>query len=87
MRVGAREGFPYKSVKLLLLANGTGKMVESNKFFLNGKAIYDCSFKVSPCSNSTFFDTHPYLYLRIVWFLAVDCGSSIYQCPIDLLRL
>jgi hypothetical protein len=33
MRVGAREGFAYHSVKLVLLANGDRYEVDSNTFF------------------------------------------------------
>jgi hypothetical protein len=41
MRVGASEGFPYHSVKLVLLANGNGYEVDSDTFFfcLSGKAM------------------------------------------------
>jgi hypothetical protein len=34
MRVGARKGFAYYSVKLILLASGEGYEVDSNTFFL-----------------------------------------------------
>jgi hypothetical protein len=34
MRVGAREGFAYLAVKLILLANGSRYVVDSNKIFL-----------------------------------------------------
>ncbi len=40
MRVGAREGFAYHSVKLVLLANGNRYEVDSNTCFLYGKALY-----------------------------------------------
>jgi hypothetical protein len=33
MRVGAREGFAYNSVKLVLLANGNRYEVDYNTFF------------------------------------------------------
>jgi hypothetical protein len=33
MRVGAREGFAYHSVKLVLLANGNRHEVDFNMFF------------------------------------------------------
>ncbi len=33
MRVGAREGFAYHSVKLVLLANDSRYEVDSNTFF------------------------------------------------------
>jgi hypothetical protein len=59
MRVGACEGFAYHSVKLVLLANGNGYEVDSNTFFLSGKALY--SFKLLLCPNSDLFDTHSYL--------------------------
>jgi hypothetical protein len=34
MRVGAREGFAYHSVKLVSLANGNRYEVDSNTFYL-----------------------------------------------------
>jgi hypothetical protein len=37
MRVGAHEGFAYRSVKLVLLANGNRHEVDSNTYFLSGK--------------------------------------------------
>ncbi len=40
MRVGARKGFSYSSVKLVLLANGNGNEFDSNTVFLSGKAHY-----------------------------------------------
>jgi hypothetical protein len=39
MRVGAREGFAYHSLKLVLLANGNRYEVDSNTFLLSGKAL------------------------------------------------
>jgi hypothetical protein len=39
-RVGVRKGFPCNSVKLVLLANGNRYEVDSNTFFLSGKALY-----------------------------------------------
>jgi hypothetical protein len=40
MRVGAREGFAYKSVRLFLLGNGNRHEVDSNTFFfLSGTAL------------------------------------------------
>jgi hypothetical protein len=50
MRVGARKGFAYNSVKLVLLANGNRYEVDSKTIFLSGKAIYP--FQVLPCQNS-----------------------------------
>jgi hypothetical protein len=44
MRVGAREGFGYHSVKQVSLANGDRDEVDSNNFFLRVKALYP--FKV-----------------------------------------
>jgi hypothetical protein len=38
MRVGAREGFAYHSVKLVELANGNRYEIDSNFLFLCGKA-------------------------------------------------
>ncbi len=40
MRVGAREGFAYYLVKLVLQANGIRYEVGSNTFFLRGKTLY-----------------------------------------------
>jgi hypothetical protein len=40
MRVRARKGFPYHSVKLVLLANSNRYEVDSNTFCSSGKAIY-----------------------------------------------
>jgi hypothetical protein len=37
--VGAREGFAYRSVKLVLLANGNRYEVDSNTFFVSGNTI------------------------------------------------
>jgi hypothetical protein len=53
MRVGAREGFPCKSVKLGSLANGKRSEVDSKTFFLSGKALYP--FKILPSANSDLF--------------------------------
>jgi hypothetical protein len=39
-RVGAREGFAYYSLKLVLLATGNRYEVDSKTFFLSGKALY-----------------------------------------------
>jgi hypothetical protein len=50
MRVGAREGFAYNSVELVLLANGNRYEVDSNTVFLSGEALYP--LKVLPCPNS-----------------------------------
>jgi hypothetical protein len=47
MRVGAREGFACNSVKLVSLANGNRYEVDSNTFFLSGKAL--CPFKTLTC--------------------------------------
>jgi hypothetical protein len=40
MRVGAREGFTYKSVILVLLANSNRYEVDSNMFLPSSKALY-----------------------------------------------
>jgi hypothetical protein len=53
MRVGAREDFAYRSVKLVLLANGNRYEVDSNTFFLGGKALYQS--KILHCPNSDLF--------------------------------
>jgi hypothetical protein len=58
MRVGARKGFAYHSVKVVLLANVNRDEVDSNTFF-SGKALY--SFEILPCFNSGLFDAHSYL--------------------------
>jgi hypothetical protein len=60
MRVGAREGFAYHSLKLVLLANGNKYEIDFNTFFLRDKALY--LYKLLHCPNATFFfDTHSYL--------------------------
>jgi hypothetical protein len=60
MSVGAREGFPYHSVKLGLLANGNRYELDSNTFISSGKALD--SFKKNCCvSCLNFFDTSSYL--------------------------
>jgi hypothetical protein len=53
VRVGAREGFAYNSVKLVLLANGNNYEVDSNAFFFFNW--------LSPVSTLTFPDTNSYL--------------------------
>jgi hypothetical protein len=53
MRVGAREGLPYNSVKLVLLPNGNRYEVDSNTSFPSGKALYP--FEILPCPNSDLF--------------------------------
>jgi hypothetical protein len=52
LRVGAREGFAYHSVKLVLLATGNRYEVDSNTFFLSGTALYQ--YKILPCPNADF---------------------------------
>ncbi len=47
MRVGACEGFAYHSVKLVVLANGNSYEVDSNTFFLTGKALYQAKVYLS----------------------------------------
>ncbi len=49
-RVGVGKGFPCKSVKLVLLANGNTWEVDSNTFFLSVKALYP--YKLLPCMGS-----------------------------------
>jgi hypothetical protein len=49
MRVGAREGFAYHSVKLVLLANGNRYEVDSNTFFGSGKALTKMNIRVGKC--------------------------------------
>jgi hypothetical protein len=50
MRVDAREGFAYNSLKLVLVAYSNRYEVDSNTFFLCGGAL--CPFKISSCPNS-----------------------------------
>jgi hypothetical protein len=59
MRVGAREGFTYHSVKLVLLANCDRYEVDFNTFFLSG--IPSIHLKYCPVRNLALFD----IYLRI----------------------
>jgi hypothetical protein len=58
MRVGAREGFVYNSVKLVLLANGNRYEVESNTVFPSGKALYP--FELMHFPNFGLSETQPY---------------------------
>jgi hypothetical protein len=53
MRVGARKGFPYNSVELVLLANGNRYQVDSNEFFASDKALYPT--EILHCPNSNLF--------------------------------
>jgi hypothetical protein len=53
MRFGAREGFAYQSLNLVLLANHNRYEVDSTTFFPCGKALYP--FKVLLCPNSDIF--------------------------------
>ncbi len=60
MRVGARKGFVYQSVKLVLLANGDRYEVDSNTLFLSaGEALHP--YKALPRPNCHRFNTHSYL--------------------------
>jgi hypothetical protein len=56
MRVGARKGLAYNSVKLVLLANGNKCDDDSNTYFESETSLH--SFNILPCSNSGFFDTN-----------------------------
>jgi hypothetical protein len=59
MRVGAREGFAYRSVKLVLLANCNRHDVDFNTFF---QAVRSSShLKNRTVLNMPIFDTHLYL--------------------------
>ncbi len=49
-RVGVCEGFACNSVKLVSLANGNRYEVDSNTFFLSGKALYP--YKILLCMDS-----------------------------------
>jgi hypothetical protein len=53
MRAGARKGFAYDSVRLVLLADSNRYGVDSNTFLLSDKALY--LFELLPCPNSDFF--------------------------------
>ncbi len=55
MRVGACEGFVYRLLNLVLLANCNWYEVDSSTFFLSGKALYP--FKISPCPKFVLFFT------------------------------
>jgi hypothetical protein len=58
MRVGARSGFAYHSVKLVLLANCNMFEVDSITFFLSSIAI---SISIIALMTLTFFNTISYL--------------------------
>jgi hypothetical protein len=80
MRVGAREGFAYHSVKLVLLAIGNRYEVDSNAFFLSGIALY--AFKILPCPNSYLFLTHIRIGSRYRWhFFEPKNGYHLYLDP------
>jgi hypothetical protein len=64
MRVGAREGLAYYSVKLVLLANGNRHEVDSNTLFLKSKALY--LFQVLQCTISDIF-SHTFVTLGCAW--------------------
>ncbi len=68
MRVGAREGFAYYSVKLVLLAKGNRYEVDSNTFFQSGKTLYP--FWVLPCHNSDHF--LKYLFVSVLCSLCLQ---------------
>ncbi len=51
--VGAREGFAYRSVKLVELANGKRYGFDSNPIFLSGEVIFP--FKILNGPNSDLF--------------------------------
>ncbi len=60
MRVGAREGFAYHSVQLvLLMANSNRYEVDSNTFLEVVKPSIHSIYCPVPTLN--FFDTHSYL--------------------------
>jgi hypothetical protein len=59
MRVCARQGFAYISVKLVLLANGNMCDVDSNTFVVSGKALH--SSEAMSCPNYDLFGTNLYL--------------------------
>ncbi len=64
VRVGARKGFAYSSVNLVLLAIGNRYAVDSNTFFLSGKALYPLN--IVPRSKSVIFSGTHYSYLLSV---------------------
>ncbi len=51
MRVGAREGFAYHSVELVLLANGNRYKVDSNTYILSCTALYPLEALLCPDSD------------------------------------
>jgi hypothetical protein len=61
MRVGAREGFAYHSVKVVLLANDNRYEVDSVTFLLSGKALHPFNTVYCPAQTLNFFDTHLHL--------------------------
>jgi hypothetical protein len=68
MRVGSSKGFGYCSVKLVLLADGNGHLVNSSKFFFfMGKAVHN--LKDCLVATLTFFDAH---------HISVVCG--LFDC-------
>jgi hypothetical protein len=76
LRVGAREGFAYHSVKLVLLANGNRYEVDSNTFSLRGKALY--LFKVMSALNSDLFHMHSFVSAVCAgdkWFITKSKSS------------
>jgi hypothetical protein len=54
MRVSACGGFAYKTVKLVKPANCYSYEVDSNTYFVSGKALL-CPFKILSCPNSNIF--------------------------------
>jgi hypothetical protein len=59
MRVGARKGFTYRLLKLVLPANSNKFGIDFKTFFLRGKALYP--IKILPCPKFYLFDAHSYL--------------------------
>jgi hypothetical protein len=75
MRVGAREGFAYHSLELVLLANVNEYEVDSNAFFLGGKALYP--FTVLPCHNIDLFFTRLYLLSVVIPRQAITSFNNL----------
>jgi hypothetical protein len=61
VRVGAREGFAYQSVKLVLMAKGSRYEVDFKTLILSDEALYP--FEILLCPNSDLLSFHPHFYL------------------------
>jgi hypothetical protein len=85
MRVVASDGFVYRSVKLVLLANGNKYEVDSNTCFLIGEALHP--FGILPCPNSYLSWLTRASVQSVVWTPETyqTLGSSIERrlCPLQ----